>query len=269
MGYPKFEYKYLYPKELYEPLRRRIERMCPLDPHAAREKTGRYTIRSVYFDSLRFHTYDDKIEGVHKRRKFRIRVYGLQRPDSVAFLEIKQKTGALLTKYRAPVLYDDLPALFSDMDYMQYVRDGRGAGIDRGNARHWMYHYITRKLCPVVLVDYERTAFAGEKSFDLRITLDSDIRGEMFPSLTGMFNEEGVHAAMPGMGILEVKFTHGIPLWMRNIIRSHDLQRLALSKYTICVDALRHDARHQRRAVTVLDRSERTARHLASVFAPF
>ncbi|MCB2205750.1 polyphosphate polymerase domain-containing protein [bacterium] len=269
MAYPKFEYKYLFPLDLYETLRSRIEEMCPLDPYAVREADGRYTIRSVYFDSIRYRAYDQKVEGVRKRQKFRIRVYGNETPSSVAFLEIKQKDGALLTKYRAPVLYRNLPALFTENSYMHYIRSGTGAGVDRSNARRWMYYCVRKQLRPVVLINYERSAFAGVENFDLRITLDTSIRGEMYPGLTRMFDDSKARPAMKTHGILEVKFTIGVPMWMRNIIREYNLQRLALSKYTICIDALSHDARSSCFTGTALDRSERAARHLSCMFTQF
>ena len=41
-------------------------------------------------------------------------------------------------------------------------------------------------------------------------------------------------------GILEVKFIAGVPAWMRAVIQRYELRRMALSKYTICLESHQH-----------------------------
>ena len=237
MGYPKLEYKYLYHASQYDALREALTGMCELDPYARRTAEGRYTIRSVYFDSRDFAAYGEKVEGVRVRRKFRIRTYGEHTPESVAFLEIKRKDGVLLTKYRAPLLYDNLPAFFRERDLHKYVRKNGGDGVDREHARRWLYHYVSRDLKPVVLITYERTAMVGAQNFDLRVTLDCNLRASTFPRLEDMHREDILYPSMKNFGIIEVKFTSGVPRWLRDVIHDFDLPRMALSKYTIALDA--------------------------------
>jgi hypothetical protein len=266
MGYPKLEYKYLFPASIWSTLRTRISRMSELDPYAARTEAGEYTIRSVYFDTRRFDAYEEKIEGVRVRRKFRVRVYGERTPESVAFLEIKRKDGVLLTKYRAPVLFDNLGVLFETHDIDRYVRKNGGVGVDREFARRWLYHYYSRDLRPVVLVTYERVPFVCTDNPDLRITLDSNLRTRLATSLVNM-HEDGdmLTPAMRGFGTLEVKFTRGVPRWLRDVIHEFGLKRMALSKYTISLDALRHGLPFTGRSFTRLDARERVARHYRSL----
>ncbi|MDT8322853.1 MAG: polyphosphate polymerase domain-containing protein [Bacteroidota bacterium] len=238
MAYPKLEYKYLFPAEACAMLRSRIKEMCDVDSFAAREADEQYTIRSVYFDTKRLDAYEQKREGERVRRKFRIRTYNAQQADSIAYLEIKSKQGAFLTKHRAPVPYDALSQVFTGRGMEDHADtlfcDGAGADA----ASRWMYHYMRMQLQPVVLITYEREPFIGRYEGDLRVTLDKHIRASMFPALTDIYTEEGLRPTLCNFAILEVKFTRGVPRWLRRVIHDFGLNRMALSKYTICIDSL-------------------------------
>ncbi|PLX31652.1 MAG: hypothetical protein C0600_04945 [Ignavibacteria bacterium] len=247
MPYPKYEYKYLIRNEQLDTIRARILEMCDYDPYAARLEKREYTVRSVYYDTRDMQSYYEKIEGIKYRRKYRVRVYGEHAEDSLSFLEIKHKRGALLTKYRSPVLYSNLDAFFHDETKEQYVLNLKGDGVSRENARRFMYHYYRRQLHPVVLVTYDREPFVGRYNGDLRLTLDKRVRAIGQPTLDGMYDENGLVSSLKGHTIFEVKFTRGIPQWCRTLIGDLSLKRQALSKYTICLDSLN---RGQRRSTT-------------------
>lgn len=53
-------------------LRTRLRAVCQPDPHAV---NGIYTIRSLYFDTPGDKALREKIDGVSRREKFRIRSY--------------------------------------------------------------------------------------------------------------------------------------------------------------------------------------------------
>ena len=61
-GY-RHEYKYLISKADAELLKRRLPHIMERDPHAG--ETGRYTIRSLYFDDFNNTAYYDKTDGVN------------------------------------------------------------------------------------------------------------------------------------------------------------------------------------------------------------
>ena len=80
-------------------LRRRIRAVIPHDAHAGPD--GRYRIRSIYFDNIYDKALREKIDGVQKREKFRIRYYN----DDLSYivLEKKFKYNALCQKLEAPL----------------------------------------------------------------------------------------------------------------------------------------------------------------------
>ena len=85
----ELKYKISYPD--YLAMRSRLRPVMKADPHAA--AGGRYLVRSVYFDNLNDKALREKIDGVAKREKFRIRYYN----DDLSYivLENKMKIGSL------------------------------------------------------------------------------------------------------------------------------------------------------------------------------
>lgn len=53
-------------------LRQRLRAVADPDPHAT---NGRYRIRSLYFDNAADKALREKVDGVSRREKFRIRYY--------------------------------------------------------------------------------------------------------------------------------------------------------------------------------------------------
>ena len=78
-------------------IRARLKVVARGDPHA---KDGKYFIRSLYFDNLSDKALREKIDGVDRREKFRIRYYN--KDTSFIRLEKKSKVNGLETKYSAP-----------------------------------------------------------------------------------------------------------------------------------------------------------------------
>jgi hypothetical protein len=112
----------------------------------------------------------------------------------------------------------------------------------------------------VILIVYEREAFVGRFTSDLRVTIDRNLRSVFMPGLDGLYDGKRSIAAMQRHCILEIKFTAGVPLALRQIIQRHDLRRMALSKYTICLDSHRDfSVSRQREHIVHLTSSRREA----------
>lgn len=233
----RLEYKYLVPNSLADAIRSDLRPFMRIDPFADKRPAGQYTVRSVYYDSPHFACYEEKYDGLEMRRKYRIRGYDLPKDDSIVFLEIKRKHGDVIAKSRAPVLYRDLEALLSSRDVTKYVvQDGARRGEE--DAERFFYHYFRHALRPAVLVVYDREAFSGKYDPSLRLTFDKNLRGAVFPALADLYDEQCLEYALAEHFIFELKFfRRSLPLWVRRLIRHYELRRMALSKYTICLDA--------------------------------
>ncbi len=237
MPYPKLEYKYLLPADSIPALRRSLLLHMQPDKYAQLSPERQYTVRSVYLDTPRFSAYREKVEGVRVRRKYRIRAYNDAAEGARAFLEIKEKSGSYLTKYRCGVAVDAVGELVRERDLDRHVEQKQGDGIHPANAERFFRDYDRKALRPVVLVVYDREAYTVNGFGDLRVTIDKHLRAARTASHDAFYRDGDLLPVMRQHCILEVKFTRGVPAWLRAQLERYQLRRLALSKYTLSLDA--------------------------------
>ena len=232
----RIEYKYLVPNAHLDAIRAAILPYVTTDPFAE-QGHGEYTVRSVYFDTPQSACYHEKLDGLEARKKFRIRGYNHADQESVVFLEIKRKHGNCISKHRAPLLHADLDRFMAAPSLDSEMLRTDIASQARGDANKFLYYYYRLRLRPSVLVVYDREAFMGRFDASLRMTFDKNLRGEVSPSLAGLFRDRGLEQALAGHFIFEVKFFRGaLPVWVISLIKRFALKRMALSKFTICLD---------------------------------
>ena len=236
----RIEYKYLAPNALLSRLRAEITPHVLPDLPPGDDAKSEYTVRSVYYDTPDFACFDEKMDGLKERDKFRIRGYGRDgSKSSVVFLEIKRKNESFIKKHRAPLAPEHLDALFATRDVDRYIL---GKNRDKEDAGRFLYNFSRYGLRPTSLVVYEREAFKGRFDESLRITFDKDVRGTPFPTLDELFDDSNLKGAMPGWFVFEVKFfRYALPSWVRSIIRRFEFPRLAISKYGMCMEAAQMD----------------------------
>ena len=102
-GSYRHELKYQISPADHHALRQRLRTVMKCDPHTGAD--GFYTIRSVYFDNYKDKALREKVNGVQKREKFRIRYYN----DDFSFitLEKKIKHNDLCMKIDAPLTVEE------------------------------------------------------------------------------------------------------------------------------------------------------------------
>jgi hypothetical protein len=231
----RFEYKYLLNISDLEEVRNAIIPFLTVDNNATETGRNEYTVRSIYYDSLNFNSYFEKIEGIASRKKFRIRGYNELRENSKVFLEIKNKYNNAVSKNRALVRYSFLEKYLSNgTEY-----DSSVTGIseeDKIDAERFMFYYKSNKLRPTVLVVYEREAFMGKYDRSVRVTFDKNLRSRIRPEPDKLFDEADLIPSAGEHFILEFKFYDSIPSWFKFLVKKFNITRRALSKYTICID---------------------------------
>lgn len=232
----RLEYKFLVPINSMEELRNSIRPFVKLDEYAEREVDKQYTVRSIYFDTMKLDDYHDKLAGLKIRKKLRIRGYNKNDNHSIVFLEIKRKYENHISKNRAPVLYSNLEEMLNTSDYEKYLLKRNNFRDAQNDAAQFFYLTKIKNCSPVVLINYEREAFFSRHDSTLRITFDKNLRSVSLPRIFNLYSDEQAKYAMPGNFIMEVKFFNGFPSWLQSIIRKFELKRQAISKYTICVD---------------------------------
>ena len=232
----RLEYKFLIPADRANELREALRPFVITDEYAEREKNKEYTVRSIYYDTMRLDDYRDKLAGLKVRKKLRVRGYNEKNRDSIAFLEVKRKFENYVSKNRAPLLYSNLDMLLDSCEYEKYLLKKKNFLDSIDDAKKFFFLFKIKNCSPVVLITYDREAYFSKHDSTLRITLDKNLRSKPLPKSTDLFDDEGLKLAMSGNFVLEIKFFNGFPFWLQKIISKFELKRRAISKYTICVD---------------------------------
>ena len=201
-------------------LRTRLRTVLSPDSHGTE---GKYTIRSLYFDDLWDTALRQKLDGVDRRDKFRIRLYGMD--TGVIHLEKKSKRGGLCQKSSAPLTPQQT----------QDIVDGRiGWMADSPHPliRELHHHMTARLLRPMTIVDYTREAFVYGPG-NVRVTLDYGIRTGL--KCTEVLNADCLTVPVKDDPvILEVKWDEFLPDIVRSAVQLTDRRAAAFSKYAAC-----------------------------------
>ena len=200
-------------------LRQRLRAVARPDPHAA---DGRYTIRSLYFDDPTDKALREKLDGVDRREKFRIRYYNGD--PSLIRLEKKSKRGGLGAKASAALTRAEAQAIVNgDLDWMP--ASGRPLVQE-------LYSKMRRGLRPKTIVDYTREPFTYAPG-NVRVTLDYNIRTGL--GCTDFLNPDCVMIpAGDAPIILEVKWDAFLPDIIRDAVQLPGRRVSAFSKYAQC-----------------------------------
>lgn len=225
----RYEFKYVLSPDQVEEVLHTLTPYLDLDPHCVDRTASSYTVRSIYWDSPRWHCFYDKCSGQQQREKFRIRTYN-QGTHSPVFLESKQKHGMLCFKDKVFLCAKTLEAI----EFRTLSALDPSFSPSRLLER-FFYHLDRYNYLPAALVVYDRQAFSHPGEDQIRITLDYNIRTKLFPNLAELCEEDGLAYPFGRWSILEVKFSQIVPHWMQLLNARFGLKPQACSKYCNCV----------------------------------
>lgn len=219
----RHELKFLCGEGQLRLLEERIRHICPPDRHAGED--GRYTIRSLYFDTCDDRCFYENEAGVDHREKYRIRIYNgntdvihLERKETLHGL--KRKEICLLSLRQCRRLLDRIPVT--------------GPMPEQDLLRRFLVEQRMQLLMPKVIVEYIRTPYVYAAG-NVRITFDRNIRSS---AETGRFLEPQVSGRCvmaQDCHILEVKYDEGLPGAVRELLTAgQNLSSTSFSKYYLC-----------------------------------
>ena len=201
-------------------IRQRMRAVARPDAHA---KNGTYRVRSLYFDNAADRALREKLDGVNRREKFRIRCY--DGDASVIHLEKKSKLCGLCSKLSADLRAEEAQKIIGgELGWM--------AADSRPLVRELYAGMRAQGLRPRTIVDYDREPFVYGPG-NVRVTLDYNIR-------TGLdcvnFLDPGCVTVPAGDApvILEVKWDAYLPDVIRDAVRLPGRRAGAFSKYAQC-----------------------------------
>ena len=201
-------------------IRRRMSAVARRDAHA---KDGKYHIRSLYFDNPEDKALREKLLGVAKREKYRIRCYD----GDTGFLRLERKTkiGGLGPKDMAPLTAEQV---------MRIVKGDTEWLIDEENELLRQFYAAVKndRLQPKTVVDYTREPFIYDPG-NVRVTLDYDVRSGL--KLTDMLDFSAPTIPVKEAPIiLEVKWDNFLPDIIRDAVRLPATRTQSFSKYEAC-----------------------------------
>lgn len=230
-------------------LRSRLQAVMKPDSHA---KDGRYIIRSLYFDDDKNKALREKLDGVNKREKFRLRCYNGDM-DFIR-LEKKSKINGLCNKQSVRLTTAQVEALLAgkapvvatgtreaDLGKAPNATDGEGTvpsaqatdtGLTAPLTREFISKMRSQGLKPKTLVEYTREAYVFAPG-NVRVTLDYNLRTGL--DGTDFLNPDCVMVpARDAPAILEVKWDEYLPDIIRDLVQLSGRHAAAFSKYAAC-----------------------------------
>lgn len=201
-------------------LRKQLSKVMDVDEHSC---AGGYRVRSLYFDSVNNTDYNQKFDGIEKRKKIRLRIYDAD--SNLCKLEMKEKIG--VEQHKTSLLIER--AMADDL-----MRGNFSALLDRtDNVETALRFYKTMMLGtyrPATIIEYKRIAYACELN-RTRLTFDYDITAS--EKSVDLFVDE-LKDSVPILNdfeVFEVKYDGKLPEYIAKVLSPFNLCQTSYSKY--------------------------------------
>jgi hypothetical protein len=243
--FERLELKYLIDEPTAARVRRALRPYCRPDPYGAAPRgagtsaSRGYPVLSLYLDTPGLAFHRAKQRGDPERRKLRLRRYrgldGFCLEEKLRSADVVQKTRALATGGPLREACHGLAKLH------------RETPQSRRFAERFAYLVLSLGAEPTLRVRYEREAYTSEVDAYARLTFDRNVEfqraaeWDLEGDARGWCDLESflVGDAPRPLVILEVKCATAIPAWLVDVIRSCDLRRDSVSKYSLGVSLTR------------------------------
>jgi len=232
LHFQRFEFKYQLPLVMVEGLIPEFLKYLEIDPYAVDLPDNYYHVNSLYYDSLGLGCYYEKLAGIEKRKKLRVRFYDDNFDGQTPiFLEIKGKHGAVVIKDRVKLNYSQAKnILINNQLSIGELPAGEAQTLNR-----FLWIKLRNGMIPKVMVKYKRKPFISKLNPDFRVTIDYDLKAYA----ADWINEpQAGKEICPQMAVLELKFNNSLPDWFHRIIQRYNLEQKPFSKYCNSLEAI-------------------------------
>ena len=214
----RHEYKLCISKSDYTVLRSRLRAALRHDENVNRN--GEYIIRSLYFDTPTDKALREKIDGVARREKFRLRFYNGN--PRVIRLEKKSKDNNLCYKRQETVSKSEVKMLLRG-EYGWMADENRPLVTE-------LYSKMQGELLrPKTIVEYVREPFTFPAG-NVRITIDRSIKTGV-GSLDFLKNSFPSVPAGDDIILMEIKYDAFLPDFIKRLVYLDGRRAAAFSKY--------------------------------------
>jgi SPX domain protein involved in polyphosphate accumulation len=237
----RYELKFLITGEQKDRFLKAARPGLEADPHG---RDAVYGISSLYFDTPCLQAYWEKLDGVAIRRKYRLRRYaalnGATPAWGAAFMEIKHRRNNTVTKERVSIGESGLETILeTPTELARLDRYARRNGLaSQSTVAAIMLAASRPGFRPASVVSYRREAWLGRVDHRLRVTFDACCRASR-PETRYSADIRAGQAILPAnLFVMEIKFDHAIPTWIREITVAHQVRLQRFSKYASSIEAL-------------------------------
>ena len=215
----KFRHEYKHQINLADiyGLRTRLKAVAKHDSNCGED--GTYFVRSMYFDNYMDKALREKIDGVNKREKFRIRYYGTD--TSFIRLEKKSKINGLCNKVTCRITAEECQKII-DGD-IEFMKDSEFELMRELYSK--MKYQLLRPKC---IVAYTRECFVYPPG-NVRVTIDMNICGSN--NVGEFLNPDLPFLQTYHEAILEVKWDEYLPQIIMDLVQVKSRRSAAFSKY--------------------------------------
>lgn len=229
LHFSRFEFKYILSANKRCSLENELNYFLQLDPFVKHQNNHKYTVRSLYFDDAVFSAFNDKVDGLHSRSKFRLRTYSRCIDiDTPVFLEKKGRHNNLVFKDRVQI--DKNLTDLSDVTESGLINSIMENVSNNEIADQFKYDVYRKGIAPVALIDYERRPYVSKYDPTFRLTFDDTLTVQKVKVIFPNGNTPDPKMILPGYTVLEVKFRHHMPSWFHKLIQAFQLKRVSISK---------------------------------------
>ncbi len=214
--FKRYELKYMLTREQTETV------LVAMEPYMTLDKYGKTTIRNLYYDTDTFLLIRRSIDKPAYKEKLRIRSYCQATADSTVFVELKKKYKHVVYKRRIALPHTQAAAWLSGGSHPQphtQISDEIDYCLEFYGDLH-----------PTVFLSYEREAYYANDGSDFRVTFDDTILCRQ-DDLSLESDVYGTPILPPGMVLMELKCSGGIPLWMTQVLSKNRIYKTSFSKY--------------------------------------
>jgi len=213
------ELKYYINYHEYLNIKNQLKQIMQRDQYQT--KDAGYFIRSLYFDDINNAAITEKLAGIPIRSKYRLRIY----KEKQDLIKIERKT-----KNQYHVIKDT--GIISKEQAKQICNKNYNVLLENKNKNlNSIYFDMKQKYFrPVVIVDYIRDAYLLKYN-QIRITFDKEIK--IIPNKSDIFNFnlKTIPVFNPNIIILEIKYNHFLPEFVKKTLNLKNFVRSSISKY--------------------------------------
>lgn len=231
LHFQRYEFKYVLPPGLDDLIRARLLPYMEPDPYSETIPGQRYQVYSLYYDSPAFYYYQQKLDGVERRKKIRLRTYrhAGSRSDHI-FFEVKRKIDTVILKDRFLMTTGQYQALQREEEFLADDGDQNRVNL----IAEFETERQLRSITPKILVRYEREPYLGKFNQNMRVTFDRRIEAMENDNL--FYDGHDWADVFPEGAVMELKFSGTMPFYLGSVIREFNLERSSFSKYCQAVD---------------------------------